>query len=698
MRNLVFDDDNMTEVQPTQANGIAKGVTINSKELEEGLYYAPSSENELSGPNQVLPADSCVSTERNGRVKITLTKGEEHWAPIMSIPGSMSQMANSYPDRMALIARPDTKQKKSYTFREYEQEVRTVAKAFLKLGLERYHGVAIIGFNTPEWFVSDLAAIYAGGFAVGVYTTNTPEACQHCIENSQSNIVVVEDDKQLEKILKIKDNLPFLKAIVMYDDVPKEKGVLSWKDLLEIGQKESDDKLNEVLKTIAANECCTLIYTSGTVGKPKAVMLSHDNLLQDARSILRFTKFSIDDKHVLISYLPLSHVAAQILDIYCTMLLGGTVYFAAKDALKGSLLNTLLLARPTIVLGVPRVWEKIYSKMQEVARSNGFVKTLIGSWAKSQALYYNTNKLQGNDTKNWGYVFARWLVLSKVRAALGLDRCQVCFTAAAPLSREIKQYFMSLDILILEAYGMSECSGGHALNLNECYKLDGVGVTLPGFHTRLDKPDSSGEGEICMRGRHVFMGYLNEPEKTREVIDEGGWLHSGDLGKIDSDAFLYVTGRIKELIITAGGENIPPVPIEHSVLSELPALSNAILIGDKRKYLTMLVTLKTDMDINTGEPKDTFTPDTLKWLKSIGSTAKTVTDVLNTRDPLVYNAIDAAIKAANTKALSNAQKVQKFKILPHDLSIPTGELGPTYKIRRNIIYKKYEKLIEEMYN
>ncbi|KOC68404.1 Long-chain-fatty-acid--CoA ligase ACSBG2 [Habropoda laboriosa] len=688
----------MTAVQPIQSNGIIKGFTIDEKGItDKGSYYAPCSETGLDGPDQVLPSDTQTSSKPDGRVRIQLKKEDNDSSPPLSVPGLLSSIAKKHPNHVALVSRCDTMGKrKKYTYREYEQNVRTVAKAFIKLGLERFHSVCILGFNCPEWFFSDLGAIYAGGFAVGIYTTNSPEACQYCAENSRANIIVVEDTKQLEKILQIKHNLPHLKAIIQYEGTPKEKDVLSWNDLMKIGEQESDDKLNEVLKRIAVNECCTLVYTSGTVGNPKAVMLSHDNLTHEVRMITRTLKLS-EAKDVLISYLPLSHVAAQIIDIFCGITAATTLYFADKNALKGSLVDTLVVARPTVFLGVPRVWEKIYEKMQVVARSNGFVKTWIASWAKAQALHYNLNKMNGTDFKHWGYLFAKWLVFSKVKAALGLDRCEFCVTGAAPLSTEIKQYFLSLDIPIYEAYGMSESTGAHTLGTEENFKLGSVGKSLLGFETKLDNADTNGEGEICMRGRHVFMGYLNEPKKTDECLDSEGWLHSGDLGKLDSNGLLYVTGRIKELIITAGGENIPPVHIEQLVLAELPALSNALLIGDQRKYLTILVTLKTEMDTTTGEPKDDFTTDTLKWLRSIGSKSQTLSDVLSTHDPLVYEEIDNAIKRANTKVISNAQKVQKFQILPHDFSVPTGELGPTLKVKRRVVHEMYKDLIEDMY-
>ncbi|KAF7405424.1 hypothetical protein HZH66_004330 [Vespula vulgaris] len=670
-RSKQVERENMTAVQPVSSNSILNGYTRNDKVLNGScIRYAVASKTGLDGPDQVLMSDVNVTTEANGRIRIQLGEDINATLPV-SVPGVLSAIAKKYPDQIALVSRPGPDGTNTiYTYKEYETEVKTVAKAFLKLGLERYHSVCILGFNSPQWFISDIAAIYAGGFAAGIYTTNSPEACQYCAQHSKANIIVVEDSKQLEKILQIKKHLVDLKAIIQYEGIPKEKDILSWDELLEIGKKESDDKLEGVLKTIGVNECCTLVYTSGTVGNPKAVMLSHDNLIHDSRAIRKYINF-IDTEEILISYLPLSHVAAQIVDIFLSMSVAGTVYFADKNALKGSLIETLLVAKPTAFLGVPRVWEKIYEKMQLVARNNGRVKTWIATWAKSQGLIYNTNKMNGIDYKHWGYIIAKWLVFDKVKT--------------------------NLDIPIMEAFGMSESSGAHTITSSNNCRLGSVGSVLPGFRTKLDNPNETGEGEICMYGRHIFMGYLNEPEKTKETKDEEGWLHSGDLGRLDSNGLLYVTGRIKELIITAGGENVPPVHIEQLILSELPVLSNALLIGDKRKYLTVLVTLKSEVKADTGEPLDTLIPSTLTWLKSIGSNAKTVTDIVNSRDPLVLNEIEEAIKRANTKAISNAQKVQKFRILPHDFSIPTGELGPTLKLKRNIVYNMYADLIEEMY-
>ncbi|XP_011062482.1 PREDICTED: very long-chain-fatty-acid--CoA ligase bubblegum-like isoform X1 [Acromyrmex echinatior] len=686
----------MSVSQLIQSCGI-NGFTRDDKEMTQSIRYASASETGLDGPDQVLPADVDTTCNVDGKVRIKLDSNELNSYMPVSIPGVLTRTAKLYSDHIALVSAPDANGKRTtYTFQEYESIVKTVAKAFLKLGLERYHSVCIMGFNSPEWFITELATIYAGGLATGIYTTNSPEACQYCAEHSRANIIVVEDEKQLQKILQIKHNLPHLKAIVQYDGKPTEKNILSWNDLLNIGKTESEDKLSYVLKTIAVNECCILVYTSGTVGNPKAVMLNHDNILHGIRAVTSTLQIK-EKSEVIVSYLPLSHVAAQLIDVIANIMLATTVCFADSGALKGTLLNTLLVAQPTIFLGVPRVWEKIYEKMQEKAKNNGVIKTWIAKWAKAQGLHYYTNKINGIDYKHWGYVFAKWLVFDKVKTALGLNKCHMFITAAAPLNIDIKKYFLSLDVSILDVYGMSESTGPHTITDCKEYNLHSVGRPMSGVYTKLDNIDEHGEGEVCMSGRHIFMGYLNAPEKTEEAKDKNGWLHSGDLGKFDSKGNLFITGRIKELIITSGGENVAPYNIEQSILSELPYLSNVMAVGDKRKYLTVLVTLKSNINEETGAPLDTLTPDVLKWAQSIGSSAKTITEVISSRDVAIYEEINEAIKRSNMQAVSNAQKVQKFEILPHDFSIPTGELGPTLKLKKNVVQKMYADLIDKMY-
>lgn len=659
------------------------------------LQWKKSGMEYLDGPDQVLPSEAICTWHPEGAVKIQFGEGEAKRRPV-SVPTYLERAASRGPNVTAMAVQRDSVWVK-WTYDRYLKDVRTCAKAFIHLGLERFHSVCIIGFNSPEWFISDMAAIYAGGFAAGIYTTNTAEACFHCAENSQANIVVVEDEKQLEKILEVRSRLPHLKAVVQYSGTPKVDGVLSWSQLMFLGSQQDDSILDDRLKRISVNQCCTLIYTSGTTGLPKGVMLTHDNLTWITNSAIPQVRGK-EKSEVVISYLPLSHVAAQMIDLYLALGLCGTVYFAGKDALKGGLAATLRDVRPTIFLGVPRVWEKIHEKMMEVGRQTKGIKRAIANWAKAKGLEHNKRRMQGDKCAPFGFGLAHALVFRKVRAALGMDRCKYLATGAAPIARELLDYFSSLNMPLMEVYGMSESCGPHTLSRDDAFLFGSVGLVLPGMETRMEGGSGSDDqGEICMRGRHIFAGYLRSEEKTMETLDTDGWLHSGDVGRLDQEGFLHITGRIKEIIITAGGENIPPTIIEDNVKAQLPCISNAMLIGDKKKFLTMLLTLKSDVDLESGDPLDTLTEATKEWCRSVGSQAARVADIVTGKDQKVYNAIQEGISQANKLATSNAQRVQKWAILPKDFSIPGGELGPTMKLKRFYTVEKYTDIIESFY-
>lgn len=652
---------------------------------------------ERNGPDEILPTEKFWTSNPRGRVKLRDLEGNLKAQPAISIPGLLHKTATKFPERVALSYKDSLGKYVDIKYKEYEENVRIVAKAFIKLGLEKYKSVGIIGFNSVEWFYSNLAAIYAGGFAAGIYTTNSADACFYCLDSGEANICVVEDEKQLQKILEIKHKLPNLKAIIQYCGEPKQSGVLSWADVMRIGKEESDEKLNNALKSIAINECCTLVYTSGTEGRPKAVMLSHDNLTWDSSAILTAFKLSPENIEVVVSYLPLSHVAAQVTDMYCPLHIGAKVVFADKDALKGSLKNTMVEVRPTIFMGVPRVWEKMYETLMSISKATtGFKKTLA-TWAKMASLHHHENCIaNGCKSEPYKYRFYRWLIFDRIKQRMGLDRCKLFISAAAPISSDIRTYFMSIDLLLMEAFGMSECAGAHSVGNYDVFSLSSVGQTLPGAETKLDMKDE--QGEICLRGRHVFMGYLNDPAKTNQAMDEEGWLHSGDIGKIDENGNIYITGRSKELLITAGGENVAPVLIEQTIKTELPVVSNAVLIGDKRKFLSVLLTLKTEAD-SEGKPTDRLIKDVREWCESLfEGPCETLTDILDVpeRKKKVFEAIQDGINRANKKAISRAQNVQKFAILPTDFSVGE-ELGPTLKMKRDVVYDKYADVIEEFY-
>ncbi|XP_030647881.1 long-chain-fatty-acid--CoA ligase ACSBG2 [Chanos chanos] len=644
----------------------------------------------------LAPAEHLWCTARDKAVKLRISESGPGSEPPITIHQMFQQTVDKFGDHPALRWKINGSWT-ALTYREYYQQCRAAAKSFLKLGLERFHGVGILGFNSPEWFIADIGCIMAGGLATGIYTTNSPEACQYVAENCEANVLVVENNKQLIKILQIKDQLPLLKAIVQYkgDLDQKLPDVYTWKEFMQLGVDIPDSDLDALINSQRANECCTLIYTSGTTGNPKGVMLSHDNITWIANAAGTLTKLKMADE-AIVSYLPLSHVAAQVNDMWICMKFAGTTNFAEPDALKGSLANTLREVRPTSFLGVPRVWEKMQEAMKAIGAKSSGMKKRVADWAKGIGLQASYSAMNGTHAVPWGFMLANSLVFKKVREALGLDRCKACYTGAAPVTKDTLEYFMSLYIPVYELYGMSESTGPHTISWAEAYHIMSCGKVVPGCKTKLDKPDQDGNGEICFWGRHVFMGYLNMPEKTKEALDEEGWLHSGDLGKHDENDFLYITGRIKELIITAGGENIPPVPIEDAVKEEVSIISNAMLVGDKRKFLSMLLTLKCNVDEN-GEPTDELTPLAAEFCKQHGVNASKVSEIVNTKDTVIYKVIQEGIDRVNTKATSNAQRVQKWTILPRDFSISGGELGPTMKLKRPVVAKMYKEEIDKFY-
>ncbi|XP_063170460.1 long-chain-fatty-acid--CoA ligase ACSBG1 isoform X4 [Candoia aspera] len=500
--------------------------------------------------------------------------------------------------------------------------------------------------------------------------------------------------------MQIWDRLPYLKAVVMYKDSVPEKhpNLFMMDEFMELGDGIQDGQLDAIIDSQEASQCCVLIYTSGTTGKPKGVMLSHDNITWTSAHASRAGDVQPAEirQEKIVSYLPLSHIAAQIYDLWTGIKWGEEVYFAEPDALKGSLVEVLREALPTSHMGVPRVWEKMMEKIKEVSSQTGLLKKKMLSWAMSVTLEQNLS-CSNSDSKPYWMRMVDSLLLAKIRCALGLSQCQKHFCGAAPLPVEVSQFFLGLNIPLYEAYGMSETTGPHCMSGPHIYRPNSCGMAVPGCLIKIVNEDEHGNGEICFWGRTVFMGYLNMEDKTREVIDQDGWLHSGDLGKMDKDGFLYVTGRIKELIITAGGENIPPVPLEDAVKKELPLISNAVLIGDQKKFLSMLLTLKCSVDPDTSEPTDCLTQEARDFCQKAGSKATQVSEIVRARDHAVYRAVQVGIDRVNGCSVSNAQRIQKWAILGKDFSISGGEFGPTMKLKRQTVAEKYKNEIEAFY-
>jgi len=556
----------------------------------------------------------------------------------------------------------------SMTWNEYFEQVLMAGRAFMALGLEKGDAVTIIGANCPQWLIGDYGAIFAGGVPVGIYTTNSPEQCHYIAEHSEASIAIVENEDQLAKFLEIRDDLPKLKAIVMMKGSHGDEKVYSWEELPGIAEKVPQSELQSRMDAQSPDDLCTLIYTSGTTGNPKGVMLSHDNITWTARTLANMVKLGSED--IAISYLPLSHIAEQAVSLHGPSAVGLHVYFAESLEV---LADNLAEVRPTFFLGVPRVWEKIQAKMMAAGAQNPPLKKKIAAWARKKGLEGGYADQQGKP-KPFLYGLAHKLVFSKVREKLGLDRSKLQVSAAAPISMDTLEFFLSLGIQITEVYGMSESTGPGTVATPWNYKTGAAGVAMDGTEVKI-----ADDGEVLMRGRHVFMGYYKNEEATKETIDEDGWLHSGDIGEIDSDDFLKITDRKKELIITAGGENIAPQLLEGKIKA-IPVISQATVIGDKRKYLTALIALDPEKVADEAA--------------SIGSSAKNAEEAANCDKFMGH--LQTQIDEVN-KSLARVQTIKKFTVVPDEFSVEGGELTPTMKLKRRIIYDKYSNEIESMY-
>jgi len=599
-----------------------------------------------------------------------------------------------------------------WTWNDYYADCRKFAKTLIHLGVQPFKIVNVLGFNSPEWVIALIGSLFVGCIGAGIYTTNSPEACQYISEHSEAEVVMVENNKQLAKYVKVIDRLPHLKTIVVWEEQPDAalvpqcagRAVYHWSDFLNLGAAISDADVDSRILGLKPGNCASLIYTSGTTGPPKAVMISHDNVTWTAKNICEnYMVLNHEDR--IVSYLPLSHIAAQLVDIFCVINLGCALYFCQPDALKGTLTVTLKDVRPTFFFGVPRVWEKIQEKMAEIGRANTGLKKTLATWAKDLGTEKN-RRLQfevpaSNRAPPFGYGCANSLILSKIKAALGLDACKGCYTAAAPIAPEVLWYFASLDIPVFEVFGQSECTGPHTVSYFDNWRLGYCGRPIKGTQSRIDPVN----GELSYKGRHIFMGYMHSPTETATTIDDEGYLHSGDCAEFDEhnqrdvpspSGFMKITGRIKELLITAGGENVPPVLIENEVKAVMPlAVSNVMVIGDRRKYLACLISLKVVMDLESATPTDTLAADALFVGKEIGSTATLYSEAVN--DPLWIEYINNGIKEANKKTASNAQNLQKWRWLPEDFSEKAGDLTPTLKLKRKVVTEKYADLIESIY-
>lgn len=555
------------------------------------------------------------------------------------------------------------------TWSDYHKQVRQVARALVSLGTQPGRGVAIIGYNSPEWFFADIGAIYAGATPTGIYTTSSLEQCEYIANHCEAPVVFVENREQLAKFLAVRSNLPALKALVLMSGQSNEPGVYSWTKFLELGLNTPEQELDKRVAAQSPDAVATLIYTSGTTGTPKGVMLTHDNLTWTAQTAIGLIGGRAEDQ--VISYLPLSHIAEQMASLHGPMAFGACVSFAESMEKLGDALRAV---RPHYFLAVPRVWEKIQEKIMAAGAKNPPSKKRIAAWARRRGLAGGYAEQQ-HVGKPLTYALANALVFKKVRKQLGLDRARILVTSAAPISRDTLEFFLSLGLPICEVYGMSECTGPATASLPNKYHTGKAGFCLPGAELNI-----AADGEVCMRGRHVFKGYYKDPVGTAEALDKDGWLHSGDIGNIDAQGFLQITDRKKDLIITAGGENVAPALVE-GYLKGIPVVSQAVVIGDRQRYLAVLLTLNADRI-----PVDA---------QSCGSGACDAETAAC--DGKFLEFLQRQIDAVNAR-LARVQAVKKFKVIPKEFTVEGGELTPSMKIKRKVVTEKYKREIEQLYS
>ncbi|MAK04907.1 MAG: long-chain fatty acid--CoA ligase [Euryarchaeota archaeon] len=558
----------------------------------------------------------------------------------------------------------------SRTWAEHYENVCKFGGALLNLGFEVGDSVSISGNNSKEWITACLGSMYIRALPAGIYQTSTQEQFQYVANHMEAKVLVLENKVQWDKFSAERDNLPSVKKVVMIDDIDEinDDIAVSFEDFLESGKSHIDDA-NERMTQIKPDDLALLIYTSGTTGPPKGVMLTHHNLAWTVEGASEVVGgLGPEDRHV--AYLPLSHIAEQMFCIHGSVSFGFSVWVCgAFDQIKEHLLE----ARPTLFLAVPRVWEKFKAALEARLSEASGIKAKIVNWSRKQGLRGGYKMI---DTGKGGlrWKIANKLFFSKLQDGLGLDKLKFAVTAAAPIGKDVLEFFLSCGIIIHEVYGLSESSGPLTFNSSKPgqRKLSTVGQAFPGVEVKIAE-----DGEILGKGGNIFQGYYKNEEATNETLVDG-WLHTGDIGEIDERGFLKITDRKKDLIITAGGKNVSPSNIE-KLMKSIKGVSQFVVIGDKRKMLTGLVTLDPEGAVAMAKENN--------WPTEIPALAES--EGMNSY-------INSEVERLN-KELAKFETIKRFKILHEDFDVEHGTLTPSMKIKRKPINERYATQIESLY-
>ena len=559
---------------------------------------------------------------------------------------------------------------------DFRRAVEELSMGLRELGVQKGDRVGIVSENRPEWAFADLASLAAGAIDVPVYATLTSPQVLYILKDSEAKVVFVSSTIQARKITEIRSQAPSLEHVIRMDDGPGFPEGTLWLEEVRARGRAALAKDPDAVRRRAAEsrpeDVATLIYTSGTTGDPKGVMLSHGNLVSNVTGSLGAFG-GIGPSDVALSFLPLCHVFERMGGHYLMLRAGATIAYA--ESVEQVPANMLEL-RPTLMLSVPRLYEKMYARVNEKVASDPPVRQKIFRWALGvgrQAFRHRVERSSPSLLLRFKLGVADHLVFSKIKARTG-GRLRLFVSGGAPLAREIAEFFGAVGLLILEGYGLTETSPVISVNIPDAIKPGSVGRPIPGVEVKIAE-----DGEVLTRGPHVMKGYYRKPEASAEAIDKDGWLHTGDIGVIDPDGFLVITDRKKDIIVTSGGKNIAPQPIENQIKTH-PLFAEIVMIGNRRNFPSALV-------IPNFENLE-------KWARAQGLSFASREDLV--AKPRVIELYEQAVRE-RTKDLAKFEQIKRITLLPREFSLEAGELTPTLKVKRRFVEQKYKDVIDTMY-
>ena len=571
---------------------------------------------------------------------------------------------------------------RSYSWNEVATIATEIAAGLGSLGFEPGEVASVLANTSREWVWADLAVLSAGGVCNGIYPTDAASQVQFLCEDSGSVFLFVEDDEQLDKLLEVRERLPRLRKVIVFDmeglaglDDPQVIGLEALRELGRTWLREHPGWLDARRAARRSADIAILVYTSGTTGKPKGAMITHANLCAVLSGLETSLFEGLPQGGERIAFLPLCHIAERMIGGYIPLMRRSVTNFVENPE---TVFENLREVQPQVFFAVPRVWEKIYSQVMITLSEADRVQKLAYGWALSVgqrvAACADAGREPGAALK-LQRALANFLVLDNVRRMTGMSRVQLALTGAAPISPELIRWYRSLGVPLREGWGMTETCAGGTVNPRQATRPGSIGVPGPGVEMRI----AEGTGEILLRGANVILGYLNQPEKTAEAIDAEGWLHTGDVGRVDDDGYFYITDRMKDIIITAGGKNITPSEWENQ-LKFSPYVTDAVVIGDKRAFLTAIVMIDQENVERYAQERDIPFSNYASL----------------TRAPEIQDLIQAEVDRVNQQ-FARVEQVKKFFLLDKQLTAEDEELTPTMKLKRKLVQQKYAEQIEAMY-